>query len=204
VSRFIVVLAASWMGALACCTTTDGILPAASGPPPPPAALLEPPSMGAGPVDPRFAHALTVYAAALSDLGGYDGSAFFAHLHATLRLLADAVALVPASPALRQPAYRAANEVRSDVAEMEILLIEDPRGQVETARRALVAAAELLRGVAEREYGSSAVVLAAAGRFVASARAIAPDRPRAELVGALRAAEAVLEAMLRAAIAEAR
>ncbi len=185
------------LGLLAGCG--DGILPASQAPYAP-AAQLEPPWMAEPPLDPRFGRALTAYASALRELPRYEGAAFSTHLHATLRLLATAVALVPSSPAWREPAFRVANAIRSEVAQMETLHAEDPRAQLGDAGRALVQTADVLRALAERDYASSPDVVDDARRFVVAARAIGPDRPRAELIAALHAVEDVLQGMLRVAI----
>jgi hypothetical protein len=158
--------------------------------------------MAAPPVDPRFADVLTRYATALRALPRYEGTEFDAHLHETLRLLADSLALVPSSPAWRQPAYDTANVIRSEVAAMEITFAEDPRAQLASAGRALVSTADLLGSLAAREYANAADVTEAARRFAGDARAVGPDRPRAALVSALHAAQDVLDEMLRVAIAE--
>jgi hypothetical protein len=197
-----VVVALTALGMLASCTWTDGVLPDTQGPPPPPAAVLGPPRMRASPIDPRFSDALTRYATALRVLPGYEGAEFDAHLHATLRLLANSVALVPSSPAWRQPAFDTANVIRSEVAAMEITFAEDPRAQVTSAGRALVSTANFLGLLAAREYPGATDVAEVARRFAGDARAVGPDRPRAALVSALHAAQDVLTAMLRAAIAE--
>jgi hypothetical protein len=195
-----VVVALVSLVSVAGCTTVDGVLPAVHGPSPPPAALLEGSWMSEPPVDPRFADALIHYASALEDLPGHRGADFQPHLHTTLRLLADAVALVPSSASWRLPAYRTANAMRSEVAQMEITSAGDARVELASAGRALVAAAELLRAVAAREYGGSPDVLEAARRFAGDSRAVGPDHPRATLLSALHAAEDVLQAMLRVAV----
>jgi hypothetical protein len=85
---------------------------------------------------------------------------------------------------------------------MEISFAEDPRAQLASAGRALVSTADLLSSLAAHEYRDAAGVAEAARRFAGDARAVGPERPRAALVSALHAAEDVLDAMLRVAIAE--
>jgi hypothetical protein len=194
---------AATLGALAACTRVDDAVA-----PPyrisiPREALLGSPSLATPPVDPRFADALTRYAAALRDLPSHREPDADEHVRQALLLLATAVALVPARPELRQPAFAAANVLRALVARMAGDHPTDPRAHTELARQGLVAVADLLLRVAAADYAGAPDVVARARGFDAAARAIDPARvepERRQVVAALEGAEELLESMLRSVV----
>src|SRR5689334_14676193 len=92
------ILAAATLGALAGCTQVDTPIATPLDLSPPPPAVLGGPGGNPEPVDPRFVGALSSYAAALRTLRGSRGSASvetYAQIWRALRLLADAIAVVP-------------------------------------------------------------------------------------------------------------
>ena len=156
------------LGALARCTSVDGLLPVTLGPPPPPQVLLEPDSLAAPPVDPRFTDALATYAAAVRDLRA-EGADFEVTLPSALRRLANAVALAPVSPAARAgipSGQRAPRRRRSDGDPRS----RGPRARLATAQQALERLAAFLAGLTAREYATSPEVLGAARRFSVATR----------------------------------
>jgi hypothetical protein len=170
---------------------------------PPPAALLGPPSDASPSVDSRFTDALVAYTTAVHALPSYRGPEADVHIREALRLLADAVALVPGQPEIRERAYRTADALRVTAARMATDYENDPRAQAAHARQGLEATAAALLQVASTSWAGAPDVLARARSFEMAVRAIDPDRlepDRSRVVAALAAAEDALQTILRAAI----
>jgi hypothetical protein len=168
--------------------------------------LLDPPSMRAEPVDPRFADALVAYAAAIRALSSHRGADADEQIREALRLLAAAVALVPGPLEVREPAYRVATELRVTAARMATDFVTDRPAQTAHARLALKSLASFLLDVVARDHAATPDVLARLRAFEAAALAVDPNHlepTRASMIGALEAVEPVLEAMLDAAISAA-
>lgn len=203
-TRSATVLAALSLATLAGCVEIDTPIATPFDIHPPGPAVLGPPAAGA-PVDPRFADALTAYAGAARVVPAAGTPQAQVRLRQALRALADAVALVPAQPAVRQRTYDAANELRVTVALMATRYAGDLRAQTAQARGGLERIARLLHEVAVSDYAGSPEVLERARALEDAVRAIRPDDQAgmARLKGALGAAERALEAMMKAAIAAA-
>jgi hypothetical protein len=201
VRRPCAILAAT-LGALAGCTRVDDTVSNPYRISVPPAAVLGSPSRAAPPVDPRFADALIDYVGAVRELPAHRGFDADEHIREALRRLALAVALVPARPELRQPAFSAANELRATVGRMAGDHPSDPRVHTELAQQGLIAVSQLLLRVAA-DYPGAPDVLDRASVFAAAARAIDParvDPERRQVIAALAHAEELLDSMLRAVV----
>jgi hypothetical protein len=196
-------LAVLALGTLAGCVEIDAPVATPLALFPPPAALLDAPSQAPTSVEPRFADALTTYAAALQPLRGARGPAAFPALRRALRRFADALALVPGPASVREPAFQAANDLRVTAARMATTYEDDPRAEIAQARRSLEGAARLLQDVAAGHFAGTPEVLARARAFDRAVRAVDPDaapRRLAQAIAALDAAERALEAMLKAVV----
>jgi hypothetical protein len=168
--------------------------------------LLDPPSMRAQSVDPRFGDALVAYAAAIRALSSHRGADADEHIREALRLLATAVALVPGPLEVRESAYRVATELRVTAARMATDFVTDPPAQTAHARLGLKMLATFLLDVEARDHVANPDVLARVQASEAAVRAIDPDHlepTRASMIAALEAVERALEAMLGAAISAA-
>lgn len=196
-ARCCALLVALPLGLLAACRTVGSQIAVPADLSPPPEALLEPPSMGATPAEPRFVGALVAYAAAVRELPSHVGADADLHQREALRLLAGAVALLPARPELRQPAYRVATELRVTAARMATELVMEPRAQIAQAKGALAGLATFLLGVVARDRPPD--VRARVQAFAAAVHDVDADRTdpdRARLHAALLAALDALEATL--------
>jgi hypothetical protein len=199
------VLAALTLGALGGCTMIEGPLATPFDVPFPAPALLGPPSEAPPPADPSFAAALTDSAAAMRTLPIAEGPMAYPALRQALRLFAHALALVPARPVQREPAFQAANGLRDTAARMATTYENDPRAQIAQVRRSLAAIAGFLTEVAASDYAGSRDVLARASAFTAAAAAVDPDDQRRrvrQVKAALDAAQRTLEAMLEVVVRE--
>ncbi len=191
------------LGTLAGCVEIDSPLATPFSFFPPPAALLEGPSEAPASPEPRFARALTRFAAALRPLRKAHGPAAFPALREALDRFADALALVPGPPSVREPAFQAANELRVTAARMATHHEDDPRAEIAQARRSLEGAARLLQDVAAEAFARTPEVLARARDFERAVHAVDPDaapRRLAQATAALDAGERALEAMLKAVV----